>query len=76
MPPATVTPERLAGFELIYLSGITLAVLAPAARADLRAFLAGHRARGGLVAFDSELSPAALARRRRRRARRWRRCGG
>lgn len=55
--PCDVTPERLAGFGLIYLSGITLAVMAPDARADLRAFLDAHRARGGLVAFDSNYRP-------------------
>jgi 2-dehydro-3-deoxygluconokinase len=57
VPPCEVTPDRLAGFELIYLSGITLAVLDPAARADLRHFLAAHRARGGSVAFDSNYRP-------------------
>ena len=57
LPPCEVTPGRLAGFELVYLSGITLAVLEPAARAELRAFLAAHRARGGAVAFDSNYRP-------------------
>jgi 2-dehydro-3-deoxygluconokinase len=56
-PPCVVTPDRLAGFSLVYLSGITLAVIAPAARAELRAFLAAHRARGGAVAFDSNYRP-------------------
>ena len=65
LPPAEVTPERLDGFDLVYLSGITLAVLAPEARRALAAFLAGFRARGGRVAFDSELPAAALARPRR-----------
>ena len=68
LPPATVTPERLAGFDLVYLSGISLAVLAPEARAALRAFLVGFRAEGGRVAFDSNYRPrlwpdAATARR-------------
>lgn len=56
-PPAEVTPERLAGFELIYLSGITLAVLSSEARTALRLFLEGFRARGGRVAFDSNYRP-------------------
>jgi 2-dehydro-3-deoxygluconokinase len=56
-PPATVTPERLAGFDLVYLSGITLAILAPEARAALRGFLPGYRAAGGRVAFDSNYRP-------------------
>ncbi len=57
LPPAEVTPERLDGFDLIYLSGITLAILAPAARAALAAFLAGYRSSGGRVAFDSNYRP-------------------
>ena len=57
LPPAEVTPERLGRFDLVYLSAITLAVLAPEARAALAAFLAGFRARGGRVAFDSNYRP-------------------
>jgi 2-dehydro-3-deoxygluconokinase len=57
LPPAEVTPERLAGFDLIYLSGITLAVLAPEARAALAAFLPDYRRQGGLVSFDSNYRP-------------------
>ncbi len=56
-PPATVTPERLADFALIYLSGITLAVLSEGARRRLAGFLAEFRARGGRVAFDSNYRP-------------------
>ncbi len=56
-PPAKVTPECLEGFDLVYLSGITLAVLSVEARAALRAFLGGFRARGGRVAFDSNYRP-------------------
>lgn len=55
--PATVTPERLAGFDLVYLSGITLAILSEPARAALHRFLGGFRARGGRVAFDSNYRP-------------------
>ena len=55
--PADVRPESLAGFDLIYLSGITLAVLSAQARADLLAFLPGFRAEGGRVAFDSNYRP-------------------
>jgi 2-dehydro-3-deoxygluconokinase len=55
--PADVRPESLAGFDLIYLSGITLAVLSAEARADLLAFLPGFRAGGGRVAFDSNYRP-------------------
>jgi len=57
LPPCAVRPERLADFELVYLSAITLAVLAPEARQALAAFLDGYRARGGRVAFDSNYRP-------------------
>ena len=55
--PGAVTPGLLSGYGLVYLSGITLAVMTLEARADLRAFLAAHRARGGSVAFDSNYRP-------------------
>ena len=57
LPPAEVGPDRLAGFDLVYLSGITLAILAPAARRALAAFLETFRAAGGRVAFDSNYRP-------------------
>jgi 2-dehydro-3-deoxygluconokinase len=57
LPPAEVMPDRLEGFDLVYLSGITLAILAPAARDALRDYLTGFRARGGRVAFDSNYRP-------------------
>ena len=56
-PPAAVTPDRLAGFDLLYLSGITLAILAPEARAALAGFLPRFRAAGGRIAFDSNYRP-------------------
>lgn len=67
-PPAEVTPARMAGCDLIYLSGVTVAVLSARARADLLGFLAPFREGGGLVAFDSNYRPrlwpdAATARR-------------
>ena len=52
-----VTPERLADFDLVYLSAITLAILEPEARAALAEFLAGFRSGGGKVAFDSNYRP-------------------
>jgi 2-dehydro-3-deoxygluconokinase len=55
-------PERLdrglRGARLAYLSGITLAILAPAARARLLAALAAARAAGATVAFDPNIRPA------------------
>lgn len=57
LPPTHVTPDRLAGFDLIYLSGITVAILTPEGRAALLDFLPGYRAAGGRVAFDSNYRP-------------------
>jgi 2-dehydro-3-deoxygluconokinase len=57
LPPAEVTPAALAGFDLVYLSGITVAILAPEARRDLRDFLGRFRADGGRVSFDSNYRP-------------------
>ncbi len=50
--------EDLACFDVIYLSAITLAILTPQARHDLRHWLAGYRRGGGQVAFDSNYRPA------------------
>ena len=47
----------LAGADLAYISGITLAILAPPDRARLLAALADYRAKGGRVAFDPNLRP-------------------
>jgi 2-dehydro-3-deoxygluconokinase len=57
LPPCVVTPERLGDFDLVYLSAITLAILAPQARDALAGFMAGYRQRGGRVAFDSNYRP-------------------
>jgi 2-dehydro-3-deoxygluconokinase len=54
-------PDHLArslhGANLAYLSGITLAILSPAHRANLHAALAAFRQAGGQVAFDPNLRP-------------------
>lgn len=55
--PATVSPEDLAGFDLIYLSGISLAILSAPARDALAGFLAGYRGARGRVAFDPNYRP-------------------
>ncbi|GAB1479281.1 sugar kinase [Paracoccaceae bacterium] len=47
----------LEGADLIYLSGITLAILAPAAREALLVRLAELRVAGARVAFDSNYRP-------------------
>ncbi len=48
----------LAGADLIYLSGITLAILADDARSRLIASLSAARAAGSRVAFDPNIRPA------------------
>jgi 2-dehydro-3-deoxygluconokinase len=50
--------ERLAGHDLLYLSGITLSILDAAQRERLMALADAIRARGGRVVFDSNFRPA------------------
>ena len=45
--------SKLADFDLLYLSGITLAILSADVRARLFEFLKNFRLEGGIVAFDS-----------------------
>ena len=47
----------LAGYDLLYLSGITLSILDPPQRAALMALADAVRERGGRVAFDSNYRP-------------------
>ncbi len=53
--PAAIQP--LLGFDLVYLSAITLAILPDPARQALFAVLAQVRAKGGRVVFDSNHRP-------------------
>lgn len=48
----------LAGFDVIYLSAITLAIMTPRGRARLMGWLSEFRRAGGRVAFDSNYRPA------------------
>lgn len=50
-------PAELFQQAMIYLSGITLAIISPEARAQLFKQLTDYRARGGRVAFDSNYRP-------------------
>jgi 2-dehydro-3-deoxygluconokinase len=50
--------EAIAGHDLVYLSGITLSIMAPPARERLLAVLDETRARGGKIAFDGNYRPA------------------
>ncbi len=56
-PPCAVTLDALTGFDLIYLSGITLAILPPPMRAALMTALDTCRNAGALVAYDSNYRP-------------------
>lgn len=58
MPPCDVPVQRLSQFDLLYLSGITLAILPVATRTKLFGFLKRFRSSGGRVAFDSNFRPA------------------
>lgn len=49
--------RSLAGRDLIYFSGITLAILSPAARHHLLAAIAAARAAGSRIAFDPNYRP-------------------
>ncbi|MBP1806305.1 sugar kinase [Rubellimicrobium aerolatum] len=59
--PGGVDMERLAGFDALYLSGITLAILPPGHRAALIALCARLKREGRLVAFDSNHRPRLWA---------------
>ncbi|MGI9492080.1 MAG: sugar kinase [Geminicoccaceae bacterium] len=50
--------ERLAAFDLIYLSGITLSILDQAQRQSLFELVDRVRENGGRIAFDSNFRPA------------------
>ncbi len=50
--------DTLGGFDVLYLSAITLAILPAAVRADLLRHLDALRQHGAIVAFDSNYRPA------------------
>ncbi|WP_226664627.1 sugar kinase [Microbulbifer aggregans] len=52
-----VLKAHLRQMDCLYLSGITLAIMAADARAELLDFLKEYRAAGGRVAFDSNYRP-------------------
>ncbi|HEU5026095.1 MAG TPA: sugar kinase [Spirillospora sp.] len=55
--PAAID-DAIAGHDLVYLSGITLSIMAEPARARLAEVLAETRRRGGLVAYDGNHRPS------------------
>lgn len=52
-PPWDAAMAKLAAFDMIYFSAITLAILPTEVRERLMSWLDGCRAKGGQVAFDS-----------------------
>ena len=48
---------KLSGYDVIYLSGISLAIMTPALRDGLFQFLHSFRGSGGLVCYDSNYRP-------------------
>lgn len=55
--PCTIKPELLCDFDLIYVSGISMAILPPETRTKLISFLADFRNAGGKLVFDSNYRP-------------------
>ena len=51
--PCEITLERLEDFDLVFFSGISLAILPPDVRANLASAIDAFRARGGTFAYDS-----------------------
>ncbi len=49
--------DALSGYDAVFLSAISLAILPPDMREQLLNWLAGYRERGGLVIFDSNYRP-------------------
>ncbi|RVU20595.1 sugar kinase [Methylobacterium oryzihabitans] len=56
-PDAAATQAALAGYDLVYVSGISLSLYGEAGRAALAETLADLRGRGGRVAFDTNFRP-------------------
>lgn len=56
--PQTPLETRCHEFDLLYLSGISLAILSPAARERVFALMAQMRALGAQVVFDNNYRPA------------------
>ena len=55
--PASPLEEASEQFDVLYLSGISLAILPPAGRERLLALMGSMRARGAVVAFDNNYRP-------------------
>ncbi len=60
-PEAAAICEKLATFDYLYLSGISLAILSPSSREKLFSLLRESRANGGQVIFDNNYRPRLWA---------------
>ncbi|WES68687.1 sugar kinase [Superficieibacter sp. HKU1] len=60
-PEAAAICEKLATFDYLYLSGISLAILSPSSREKLFSLLRECRANGGQVIFDNNYRPRLWA---------------
>ncbi len=58
MEAADLVATQMMSAEVVYLSGITLAILPPQARTELIALMGQARDAGALVAFDPNVRPA------------------
>ena len=56
-PPCQIEISSLRSFDIVYISGISMAILPPATRASLLEFVGDYRTAGGLIAFDSNFRP-------------------
>ncbi len=52
-----ISLDRLSSFDLVYLSGITLAILTDTVRNEFFEWAVAYRAAGGLIVFDSNYRP-------------------
>ena len=57
LSPGALDPEALGGFDLLFLSGITLAILPPEARMKLIGQCSWLKAMGKTIAFDTNYRP-------------------
>lgn len=76
-PPCMVAPDALDRFDLVYFSGISLAILPQDSRDRFLGWIDAYRARGGQIAYDSNYRPALwedAGTARRETMRVWSRC--
>ena len=60
-PPCQIEIRMLKDFDIIYISGISMAILPATTRTTVLEFLGEYRKTGGLVAFDSNYRPQLWA---------------